>query len=106
MDVGLVFDGGSNPIVVTEEYTKRRKLKKIVSGYPMNGSSSSAVEMRRMDELVLEELEELPRAAFRPKLPAGWQQALVAVLVVLNLLRPDQAVMSFVAMACPFPPTG
>ncbi len=34
-EVGLAFDGGSNPMVVTRDYGKRMKLKKVGSGFPV-----------------------------------------------------------------------
>jgi hypothetical protein len=45
MEVGLVFDGGSNPTVVTKEYAERRRLKKISTGIPVIGFRESSPDV-------------------------------------------------------------
>jgi hypothetical protein len=45
VDVSLVFDNSSNHTMVTEEFAKQMKLKKIRSGFSLIGFSISVVEM-------------------------------------------------------------
>jgi hypothetical protein len=53
MEVGLVFDGGSNPTVVTKEYAERRRLKKISIVIPVIGFCSPDVEIGNLFKVPL-----------------------------------------------------
>jgi hypothetical protein len=52
-EVGLALDGGSSHTVVTKEYTKRKKLKKIGSQFPVISFCSPDVEIGDLYEVLL-----------------------------------------------------